>query len=71
MLHEIYEDMDPDYRSSIFFARKKLLGSIESHTILPDYDLKARGMLNETQMDKVAEIRQRRLAPVLDRFERD
>lgn len=71
MLHELYEDMDPDYRSSIFLARKKLLGSIENQSILPEYDLRARGLLNETQMDKVAEIRERRLAPVIERFERD
>ena len=71
MLHELYEDMDPEYRSSIFFARKKLLGSIESNTILPDYDLRARGLLNDTQLDKVHEIRQRRLTPVIDRFQRD
>lgn len=62
MLHELYEDMDPEYRSRIFLARKKLLGSLESPTLLPEFGLHAREILNEKQFSRVEEIRKRRLA---------
>ena len=70
MLYEdhTYENMDQEYRSQIFRARKKLLGSIESSTILPDYGLKARDLLNSDQLDVVKNIRERKLTAVLDRF---
>ncbi len=71
MLHELYEDMDPDYRSSAFLSKKKLLGSIESPSSLPEYGLQARAMLNTTQLKRVEKIRERRLATVISRFERD
>jgi len=73
MLHNdvIYEDMDPDYRTRIFYARKKLLGSVESPTILPDNNLNARSLLNDEQLNKVHGIRERKLAAVIDRFSRD
>jgi len=70
MLHDtdFYEDFDPDYTSKIFQARKRLLGTVESSTLLPDHDLNARSMLDSDQMSKVAAIRKRRLEPVLSRF---
>ncbi len=68
MLHETYEDMDPDYQARVFLARRKLVGSIESPTLLPDHGLRARGMLNPAQLEKVKNIRTRRLQPVIDLF---
>ncbi|PKL34993.1 MAG: hypothetical protein CVV45_00425 [Spirochaetae bacterium HGW-Spirochaetae-10] len=46
----------------MFFTRKKLLGSLESPTILPDNGLTAEDLLSPEQLQKVDEIRQRRLA---------
>lgn len=66
-----YEDMDPDFRSKLFLARKKLLGGVESPTILPDHGLNARGLLNEAQLATVEKIRKRRLATVMEGFTRD
>lgn len=68
MLHEIYEDMDPDYISRIFQARKKLVSSID-HTLLPENGLLARGLLDESQLAKVRKIRKRRMsARIRERF---
>ncbi|MCB1303415.1 MAG: hypothetical protein KDK37_04035 [Leptospiraceae bacterium] len=70
--HEWFEEeMDPEYRAQIFFARKQLLGSVESPTILPQNGLFARALLDEKQIKKVEQIRQRRLAAVADRFQAD
>ncbi|MBU42499.1 MAG: hypothetical protein CMN76_04720 [Spirochaetaceae bacterium] len=67
--HEWFEEeMDPDYRAQIFMARKQLLGNVTSPTILPDYGLHARALLDEKQIEKVQAIRQRRLAAVADQF---
>ena len=60
MLTDIYEDMDQEYRSRIFLARKQLLGSLESPTLLPAYGLNARGVLNPEQLKKVESIRERK-----------
>jgi hypothetical protein len=60
MTTELYNDMDPDYRSRIFMARKSLLGSLESPTLLPDYGLKARSLLNEEQWNRMQEIRNKK-----------
>ena len=68
LLHDQYPDFDTDYRSRIFMAREKLLGSVESDTLLPDNDLSARNLLNDDQMQVVKGIRKRRLEPVLSRF---
>lgn len=68
MLHELYEDMDPDYRSRIFLARKKLLSSVESPSLLPLQNLSARKLLNTVQLEKVVDIRKKRLRKVIDRF---
>lgn len=68
MLHDKYEDFDPEYTSKIFRARKALVGSIEGTTLLPQNDLKARSLLNGMQMEVVKKIRQKRLEPVLNRF---
>lgn len=66
MIHEfMYSDMDPEYRSTLFLARKKLLGSLESPTLLPDYGLNAQGVLNKNQYDRVQQIRRRRFAETL------
>jgi len=67
MLHE-YEDMDPDYRSSLFLQNRSLLAGIESHTTLPVNGLCARALLTTAQLDKVVQIRKRKLSAVLDRF---
>jgi hypothetical protein len=61
MLHDSYEDLNPDYVARIFRARKTLLGSID-HSLLPENGLLARGLLNEVQMDRVKTIRTRRLS---------
>ena len=67
--HEWFEEeMDPDYRAQIFFARKQLLGNVENATILPEYGLHARALLDEKQIETVQDIRERRLAAVADRF---
>ena len=72
MLHDdLHKDMDPDYRSQIFYTRKKMLSDVGSHTILPENGLNARSMLNEWQLNKVLEIRDRKLSAVMDRFARD
>ena len=71
MLHEQYEDLDPDYRATIFMGRSRLLSSVESHTLLPDNRLNARSLLVDSQMQVVKRIRTRRLEPVLDRFQPD
>ncbi len=68
---ELYEDMDPEYRSRIFFARKKLTETLEGATLLPEYGLAARFLLTEEQLKKVETIRKRRLAGVMDRFRPD
>lgn len=63
MLHDwIYEELDSDLQWKIYFTRKKLLGSLESPTILPDNGLTAEHLLSPEQLQKVDEIRQRRLA---------
>lgn len=72
MLHdEIHPDMDPDYRSRIFLARRRLIDTVESATLLPNSGLNARGLLDSGQMAKVQKIRHRRLATVIDRFTAD
>lgn len=65
---ELYEEMDPDYRARIFMARKALLGSLESPTLLPENGLSANDLLSESQLQKVSKIRQRRHAAVMSRF---
>ena len=63
MLHDwIYEELDSDLQWKIYLTRKKLLGSLESPTILPDNGLTAEDLLSPEQLQKVDEIRQRRLA---------
>ncbi len=64
-VHDLYPDMDPDYRSRLFQTRKKLLGSLESPTLLPENGLSARKVLNDNQYNRVKEIRQRRFAELL------
>ncbi len=68
MTSELYEDMDPDYRSGIFLARKVLLGSLESPTLLPEYGLKARELLDEKQWKRMKEIRNRKNSELLGHF---
>lgn len=63
-----YEDLDPDYQAKVFLARQRLVKSVFGETLLPDEGLKARGLLNAAQLDKVHRIRSRRLEPVLDLF---
>jgi hypothetical protein len=63
MLHDwIYEELDPQLRWKIYLTRKKLLGSLESPTILPENGLTAEDLLTEEQLTKVSLIRSRRLA---------
>lgn len=72
MLHdELYTDMDPEYRSRIFLARRRLVDSVEGPSSLPTSGLSARGLLDDSQLAVVREIRTRRLSSVLDRFVRD
>lgn len=68
---DLYEDMDPEYRSLIFRARKTLLGNIEDPTLLPENGLSARTLLDDVQLDRVRNIRNRKLASVLNRFSPD
>ena len=66
-----YADFDPEYRARIFLARKKLLGSLEDPSQIPESGLYARRLLNPDQMNRVAVIRQRRLNPVIKTFKPD
>jgi hypothetical protein len=68
MLHELYEDMNPDYRPIQFLSRKTLITTIENKSMLPESGLAARNVLSGSQLQKVEQIRKRRLARVLDRF---
>jgi len=68
MTTELYNEMDPDYSSRIFMARKSLLGSLESPTLLPDYGLKARNLLNEQQWLRMKEIRAKKNAELQGSF---
>lgn len=68
MLHEKYEDFDQEYTSTIFKARRSLLESIESNTLLPENQLNARSLLNSSQLNVVQNIRKKRIEPVLSRF---
>ena len=61
MLHDKYEDFDPEYSARIFQARKQLLAGVDQ-TLLPENGLLARGLLDDAQMDKVRNIRTRRLS---------
>ncbi len=68
MLHDTYEDFDPEYTSRVFQARKKLVASVDQ-TLLPENGLLARGLLDDAQLEKVRNIRTRRLSPVIrERF---
>lgn len=68
MLHDKYEDFDPEYTARIFQARKSLVASVDQ-TLLPENGLLARGLLDKEQMDKVREIRTRRLSEeIRERF---
>lgn len=72
MLHDdLYTDMDPDYQSRIFLARRRLVDSVEGPSSLPTSGLCARSLLDDSQLAVVKDIRTRRLAPVLDRFIQD
>lgn len=72
MLHdELYDDMDPDYRSRIFLARKKLLSDVVGFSLMPEQGLNARALLNSDQFCRVQNIRTRRLSTVWDRFTKD
>ena len=73
MAHQdLYPDMDPDYTTRVFYARRELLSTVESSTILPENGLNSRGLLDDGQLNKVREIRTRRLQPVvLERFAAD
>jgi len=71
MLHEVYEDMDPDYRSKQFLSRKTLIGTIENSSLLPESGLSARNLLTHAQLKKIDKIRSKRLAGVMERFVRD
>lgn len=61
MLHDwIYEELDPGLRWKVYLTRKKLLGSIDSPSILPESGLTAEGLLSSEQLNKVEAIRKRR-----------
>lgn len=60
--------MDSEYHAKIFFARKHLLGSLESPTLLPENGLLADGLLDSGQLKKVNEIRHRRFHELADTF---
>lgn len=63
MLHDwIYDELDSDLQWKVFFTRKKLLGGLDSPTILPDNGLTAEDLLTDEQLKKVDQIRERRLA---------
>lgn len=68
---EEYEDFDPEYRSRIFLARKRLLGDVESPSLLPASGLAARHLLNDKQLEVMQGIRKKRLHRVLDQFQAD
>ncbi len=68
MLHDQYEDFNPEYVASIFRARKNLVSSLDD-TLLPDNGLQAAFLLDDEQMKVVRNIRTRRLKKkVLSRF---
>jgi len=71
MLHELYEDMDPEFKSRVFLARKILLGSVESPTLIPAHGMTARNLLTPSQLEKVKKIRTRRLSRVINQFTPD
>ncbi|MDH5657062.1 MAG: hypothetical protein OEZ34_14200 [Spirochaetia bacterium] len=67
MLHELYEDMDPDYRSADFYKNSDLIGQLNGSRMKRS-GLNAQNLLNESQLGKVQQIRLRRLADVLGGF---
>ena len=67
MLHEQYEDMDPNYRSKEFFNNKKLINQLDG-TQMKHAGLYAGEILSANQLGKVQQIRLRRLANVLGGF---
>lgn len=70
MLHELYDDMDPDYKSRGFQTRTSLIESING--ISPEKEgMNARSVLSSDQIGAVQKIRLRRLALVLDKFIQD
>ena len=71
MLHEHYPDFDLEFSSRVYLARKALLGSVESFSLLPDSGLKARELLSDNQLQKVDRIRKRRLAATYNQFTPD
>jgi len=68
--HE-YEEMNPDYRSSLFLGRPTLINTVKNDTLLPENGLRARTLLSDNQFARMEAIRQRTLGKALSRFERD
>ena len=69
--NDLYEDMDPDYRSRLFYTSRKLLSSISAPSILPENELCSKTLLNSSQLERVRKIRGKRLTDVLDSFSMD
>ena len=67
MLHELYEDMDPDYRSREFIQNRELINNLNG-TRMKKSGLNAQKVLSANQLGKVQQIRLRKLANVLEGF---
>ena len=67
MLHEQYEDMDPDYSSRNYLNNKKPLDTLDG-TLMKKSGLYAQNILSANQLGKVHQIRLRRLANVIGGF---
>ena len=67
MLHELYEDMDPDYRSKEFIKNRELINSLNGSRMKKS-GLNAQKVLSSNQLGKVQQIRLRKLANVLEGF---
>lgn len=64
----IYRELDPNLNWKVFITKKKLLASIHQGSIMPENGLTAEDLLNEKQLEKVREIRKRKLSGVFHQF---
>ncbi|TGK07248.1 hypothetical protein EHO59_03840 [Leptospira semungkisensis] len=56
----MYPEMDPDLRSS-FSKIGKTFANLTNDTVLPEFGLNARNLLNRKQMRILVEIRKKRI----------
>lgn len=66
----IYEELDPNLHWKVYYTKKKVLKSFDIDTIMPENGLSAKELLNQNQLNKILEIRKRRLEKVFEQFEK-